>query len=323
MLAGEGGVAVLRVHAGGAAGGQGDLALVGLPVDAVVFRVDAGVIGRQQAVFLIGLEKVLPQQGHHGGDGRAAQSEPVEPHAQGEEHGQENAEDDGGAAQVGGDHNNGAEDQDEVPRHHGHRGEGIDVPVLLEPGHLLGGDDDVDDLDDLGGLDADAGEADPGPVAGAVVLAQDAQGDQQRDLDADQELPLSRQQIRVDHREEHIGADAQEHGEDLHDDLLVGIHLPAGGHHAGGGTVDHHRAENGADHADDEHRDVRPLPELLDIRLQLLYRKHSLSREMTIRQIVKRILSQFSSLRNGHFGGILRKDYNKCVNYGGSVRCRL
>ena len=113
---------------------------------------------------------------------------------------------------------------------------------------------------------------------------ENSQGDQQQHLDADQELPLTAQQVRVDDREQHEGADAQEDGEDLHDDLLVGVHLPAGRHHAGGGPIDHHRAEDGADHANDQQEHIRPLPELLDIGPKLLYGKHSLSREMTIRQ---------------------------------------
>ena len=325
VLAGKGGVAVLRVHAGGTAGGQGDLALVGLPVDAVVVGVDTGIIGGQDTLFLIVLQEVFPQQRHHGGHRRAAQSKPVEPHAQGEKHGQEDAEDDGGASQVRGDHNDGAKHQDEIAGHQHDGLKGVDVPVFLQEGHLLGGHHDVDDLDDLGGLDADACEADPCEVAGAVVLPEKAQSDQQQHLDADQDLPLTAQQVRIDDREQHEGADAQEDGEDLHDDLLVGVHLPTRRHHAGGGPIDHHRAEDGADHANDQQEHIRPLGELLDIWLNFLDDKHFLpgNGESTKTAFeTKGILSQFWSLRNGHFGGILWKEYNICVNNNGWSLCR-
>ena len=74
------------------AGCERYLGLVLLPVDARVVRVYAGVIGREDAVALIVLEEVGPEDGHHAGDGRRAHDEPVDLDARDEEHDGEDEE---------------------------------------------------------------------------------------------------------------------------------------------------------------------------------------------------------------------------------------
>ena len=261
--------AVSLLHAGETAGSEGQLALRGLPCDAPAVRVDARIIGGDQALFLVILKEILPQQRNRRRDSRAAQREPVEPHAKQKEHGQENQHDDRGAPQVRGDDDDEDENNAKMSHHLNHRKEAVDVLMLFDIGHLPRGDDDIEDLDNLGGLDADAGEANPRLVAGAVVLAEDDQRHQQQHVDRRQQLPLRAENIRINDGEDHEGPDAEEHGEDLHRDILRrDRHVPAAVVHAGDSPVDHEDAEDGTDSADDEQEDIRPLEKLPNIGLE-------------------------------------------------------
>ena len=160
---------------------------------------------------------------------------------------------------------------------------GVDILVFLQPGHVLGVDDDVDDFDDLRGLDADTGEADPALVAGVVLHTEDNERDQQQYVDDDQGAPLLAEQIRVQHGEHNKGADPQKHGEQLHEDKLGRVHFRAGGDHAGGRLIDHRRPEEGADDAYAEQEHVRPVKEHAEIRSELLANRetHLSGREKT------------------------------------------
>ena len=163
--------------------------------------------------------------------------------------------------------------------HHLHHGEkAVDVLMLFDIGHLLCRHDDIQDLDDLGRLDADAGEANPGAVAGAVVLAEDDERREEQDVDDAEDLPLGAEDVRVDDREQHKGPDAEKHREDLHRDIFGGgRHVPAARHHAGDGPVHHQDAEDGAERAEDEQEDIRPLKKLFYIGSEGVDRQHRLS----------------------------------------------
>ena len=166
--------------------------------------------------------------------------------------------------------------------------------MFLDVGHLLGSYNDVQDLDDLGGLDTDAGEADPCLVAGAVVLTEDDQRHQQQHVHRTQQLPLGAEDVGVDDGEENEGADTEEHGEELHRDVLRrGGHIPAAVDHADHGLVHHQDAKDGAYGTNDEQEDIRPLEKLFDIRPEQSDVFHRLSPKRT-----KIILPRFCSLRN-------------------------
>ena len=278
VLAGEDRGAVPLFHAGETAGGEGQLALRGLPGDAPAIRVDARIVRGDQALLLIVLEEIVPEKRNRRGHCRAAQREPVQPHAEQEEHAQEDEHDNRGASQVGGDHDDEAENDHEMA-HHLHDGEeAVDIRMLFDIRHLPGGDDDIDDLDNLGRLDADTGEANPRLVAGAVVLAEDHQRDQQQHVDHTEKFPLGAENVRVNDREHDKGPDAKEHGEDLHRNILGrGGHVPAAVNHADDRLVNHQDAEDRANGAHDQQKDIRPLEKLSDIRLERFDVQHRLS----------------------------------------------
>ena len=87
--------------------------------------------------------------------------------------------------------------------------------ILLEIGHVLCTDDDIDDLDKLGGLNTDTGETDPCLVAGTVVLTEDNQGHQQRNDHRPQKLPLLTQKVRVNDGKDHKGEKADDDGKKM------------------------------------------------------------------------------------------------------------
>ena len=135
MLAGEGvGLALRAVAeacAGPLAGSERDLALVRLPVDAGVRRVDAGVVGREDAVFLIVVQHELPQQRDHRGDGRKADRKPVQRKARGKEHHKEDEEEDQRRAKVGRHDEDQSEQQHEMTRQLRDRPHGVEVVILF------------------------------------------------------------------------------------------------------------------------------------------------------------------------------------------------
>ena len=267
MLAGKDRVAVSVVHAGEPPGGERQLALGGLPAYAPAVGVDALVVGREQALLLVVLEEVGPQQRDRRREGRRAEGEPVEPHAEGKHHREEDAQDDRRAPEVGGDHHDDAENAEKVRAHHDNGRDVVDVPVLLEVGHLLGADDDVDDLDNLRGLDADTGEADPALVAGVVLNAEDIERDHEQPVEHEQQLPLFAEQVGVDDRKYHKGDHAEHEGEKLHDHQLERLHVRPGVRHADRRAVHHRRTEKRADQTDHKQKDVRALEKLPDIGL--------------------------------------------------------
>ena len=135
MLAGEGvGLALRAVAeacAGPLAGSERDLALVRLPVDAGVRRVDAGVVGREDAVFLIVVQHELPQQRDHRGDGRKADRKPVQRKARGKEHHKEDEEEDQRRAKVGRHDEDQPEQQHEMTRQLRDRPHGVEVVIFF------------------------------------------------------------------------------------------------------------------------------------------------------------------------------------------------
>lgn len=68
------------------------LAWCGCPVDALVGGVYAGVVGREDAVALVVLQEVGPEDRDHARDGRGAHDEPVELDPRDEEHDGEDEE---------------------------------------------------------------------------------------------------------------------------------------------------------------------------------------------------------------------------------------
>ena len=107
-----------------------------------------------------------------------------------------------------------------MPRHlhDGHKG--VYILILLQIGHLLCGNDDIQNLDDLGRLYADAGETDPALVAGAVVLPEDDECNEQQHIYRAQYLPLLAEDIRVNYRKEHKTGDTEEQRKGLDRDVL-------------------------------------------------------------------------------------------------------
>ena len=135
MLAGEGvGLALCAVAeacAGPLAGSERDLALVRLPVDAGIRRVDAGVVGREDAVFLIVVQHKVPQQRDHRGDGRKADCKPVQRKARGKEHHKEDEEEDQRRAKVGRHDEDQPEQQHEMTCQLRDRPHGVEVVIFF------------------------------------------------------------------------------------------------------------------------------------------------------------------------------------------------
>ena len=163
-------------------------------------------------------------------------------------------------------------------RHLHHGEEGIDILIFLQIGHLPGRHDNIDNLDDLRRLNADTGEADPRAVAGAVVLAEKHQSHQQHQIHQHQQLPLPGHQVHIDHREQHEGNDTQDHGPDLHRQILGRDgHIPAALVHAGDRLFDHGDAKDRTQNTDHQQEDIRPLEEFLYVWFQSDDCRHRLS----------------------------------------------
>ena len=277
VLAGEHGGGVPLLHAGEPPGGQRELALGGLPGDAPAVGVDSLIVGGQQALLLVVLQKIVPQQRDHSRHRCPADGEPVELHPQREEHHQEHRQQDGGAAQIRGNHHDHAEHDDKMPRHLHHGKERIIVLIFPQIGHLLGGDDNIEDLHHLGGLNADAGKADPALVAGVVRGAEDNKRDHQQHIDNAQRLPPGAQNVRVQHGEDHKGDHTEENGKDLHDHTLGGVDIHAPRRHALGGQIHGIYADRGADETDNQQKNVGPLHKLHHGFFDFFDGKHRLS----------------------------------------------
>ncbi len=269
MLAGEHRGIEALLHTGESAGGQGHFTLGGLPCDTVAVGVDGGVIWGDKALLLIVFQKVCPQQGNRRRHHRAAQSKPVEPDPHSEDHGKEDAHDDCCGAKVRGDADDQNEDDAEVARHLDNGEEGVEILILFKIGHLFGGDHNINDLDDLRGLDADACEADPALVAGAVILTEDDQRHQKQKVDDTQHLPLLAQEVRVYNRQRNEGCYAQSHGEQLDDNELGRVGERTGLRHAHGGHIYDSGTEKRTDYAHTQQENIRPLNKLLYKRFKL------------------------------------------------------
>ena len=125
-----------------------------------------------------------------------------------------------------------------MARHEEGGAEGLQVLLLLpEPLDLLGQQEDKGDLHHLrrADLEGDAGEFQPGPVAG---VARHAQGRFQQENEAhikgQNPLPLPGDGLQVQHGEEDIDADPKSQGRALDDhppQALVGGHVPGGAVH--------------------------------------------------------------------------------------------
>ena len=150
------------------------------------------------------------------------------------------------------------------------RDDRVDVAVFLQPGHLLGRDNDVDDLDDLGGLNADAGKANPALVAGAAVLTEDDQGDQEENVDDAEQLPLLAQQVGIDEGEHNKGGQTEKQGKDLNNDAFDRAVDPAGGLHGNRGDAHHIDPKQRTDQAHDKEKDICTFKEHLGIDFQSL-----------------------------------------------------
>ena len=260
MLAGEGIGLTLRAIAeprtGPLAGGEGDLALMRLPVDAGVGRVNAGVIGRENAVFLIVVQHKVPQQRDHRGDGRKSDGKPVQRKAGGKEHHEEDGKEDQRRTEVGRHEEDQAEQQHKVDSQLCDRPHGVEVVVFLQVTDLLCQHDDKCELDDLRRLDADAEKAQPAGVAGVVAHAEGDQQQQKDHVERAQDLPLVGQHIHVQHGHDHERENAEDERRALHDDILGRVVRRRG-------ARDDDDAENGADEAHHEQENIRPVKKLL------------------------------------------------------------
>ena len=141
----------------------------------------------------------------------------------------------------------------------------VEVVVLAQIADVLRHDDDVDDLEHLAGLDADGAEAQPALVAGVVREAEGDQRQQQQGADRVQDDPLVGDQVDVQHREQHEQRHADQDRQHL-DHQKAHTALGAVGRGAG----DDDEAEDRADQAEQQQRDVRPVQKFLCQRRELL-----------------------------------------------------
>ena len=182
--------------------------------------------------------------------------------------------------------------------------------VLLQPGHLLCGNDNVDDLDDFGGLDADSGETDPAVVAGAAVRTEEDQGDQQNEVDAAEQLPLFGKQVRVDKGQQNKCTQAEKQREDLDNDALDGAVHPAGGLHGDRGDPDHIDPEQGTDQAHDQQEDIRPFKKHMSINFELFDCAAPPSGELTFR--IRYVETCYFIMEAGNLQVIRRNVHKLC-----------
>ena len=273
MLAGYGAAlrlgALAQSRAGESAGAQRHLCLVLLPVDALVVRVYGRVVRRKYALLLIVLEEVRPGYGYHGRDGRKAQDEPVDAHADHEHHYGEDEEVHQRAAQVAGRDDDDAEHDYEVPRELRHREEAVEVAPGLEVHHVLGHDDDKGQLYDLCGLYAYAGEAQPAVVArGLVALAEEYQQHKQKRAGRVQPLPVLGEDVEVYYRDYDIRDHTYHYGQPLDYDELRRVVIVLRR------APDDHEAVERADKAHCQQQHVRAAEKFLYMRQKLLRTCH-------------------------------------------------
>ena len=77
--------------------------------------------------------------------------------------------------------------------------------MFLQPGHLFGGHNDEDYLDDLRRLYTDAGKTNPAFIARAAVLTEDDQRGKKRNINHAEKLPLFSEQVGIDKSEKYEG----------------------------------------------------------------------------------------------------------------------
>ena len=147
----------------------------------------------------------------------------------------------------------------------------VEVFVFLEIADVLCHQHDVDHLDDLAGLDADAEEADPALVAGAVVVPEGDQRQQQQHGHRHQNRPLVGNQIHVQHGQQDKKRDADEQRHRLHQNIAG-----ASGLAGGCGAGDHDDAEDRADKAQRKQHHVRARYKFFEKGQNLLHRPRHL-----------------------------------------------
>ena len=94
VFPGEYGCSVFGVHTGQSAGCKRQLALCGLPGNTPAVRVNGRILGSDQTILLIILQKMGPEKRNCRRDGSPPESEPIKTDTQRKEHGQENQKQD-------------------------------------------------------------------------------------------------------------------------------------------------------------------------------------------------------------------------------------
>ena len=261
--------ALAEARAGELAGAYGYLGLMRLPVDARVVRVNARVVGREDAVLLVVLEEEGPGQRYHGRYGREADYEPVYPHAYHEHHDGEDEEVHQRAAEVARYHDDDAEHQYEVQRELRDGGEAVQLAAGLEVDHVLGHDDYEGQLDYLRGLDAYAAQAQPGLVArGLVALSGEDEQEEERRARGVQPLPVVGEDVKVDDGYDDVAADAEGYAYELYYNVARGVICVERG------APDGYESVGGADKAQRQQEHIRAAEEIPDLRQELFRSCH-------------------------------------------------
>ena len=102
----------------------------------------------------------------------------------------------------------------------------VEAFIFLQVADMLCHQHGEDDLDDLARLDADAEEADPAFVAGAVVNAEGDEREQKHERNARQNWPFVRNDVQIEHGQHDVERNADQNGDGL-DENIVGAALLA------------------------------------------------------------------------------------------------
>ena len=228
----------------------------------VIALVDAhgvdGVVNQNQKPVLLVLAEELPQDRERRHDQADGQDEPPQADAAAEGHADEDKHEDQGNARVAGQHHVQSHQQSQVKAHvHNRRQAGY--PVLVRR-HDRRHNNDIGDLADLGGLNADEAQVDPASVAGVVVGSQRAyQHEKQRAVENHHHHPVFRKKVQIDGGHQRVHHDAQTGSRQLNDNIFEIAAKLVGGSGAGNKNA----AKTGHDQAQDQQKYVAFFPKIL------------------------------------------------------------
>ena len=228
----------------------------------VIALVDAhgvdGVVNQNQKPVLLVLAQELPQDRERRHDQADGQDEPPQADAAAEGHADEDKHEDQGNARVAGQHHVQSHQQSQM-KAHVHDGRQTGYPVLVRR-HDRRHNNDIGDLTDLGGLNADEAQVDPASVTGAVVGTQGAyQHEKQRTVESHHHHPVFREKVQIDGGHQRVHHDAQTGSRQLNDNIFDIAAKLVGGSGAGNKNA----AKTGHDQAQDQQKYVAFFPEVL------------------------------------------------------------